>query len=70
MHDILFVEEVGRRDMKERALVLLQGIAIGLFGGFCILYLGFKGIGLFFFVVGVGIALTAILGSASDSVDE
>jgi hypothetical protein len=56
--------------MKERILLLLQGIGIGLFGGVCILYLGFEGIGVFFLVAGVGIALTAIFGGASKSVNK
>lgn len=56
--------------MKERVVVMIQGMGIALFGGFCILYLGFKEIGMFFFVVGVGITLTAIFGTTPKSMDE
>lgn len=56
--------------MKERIWVFIQGIAIGLFGILCFLRLGFKEIGTFFCIVGIGIALTGVFGSASNSVDE
>jgi len=56
--------------MKERIWVFIQGIAIGLFGGFCFLHLGYKGIGAFFCIVGIGIAVTGIFGSIPNSIDE
>ena len=56
--------------MKTRIGILIQGILIGIFGIFCMVNLAMKGIGMFFVIFGLGIALTAVFGRDSDSVDK
>ena len=68
--DILCIETKREVEMKERVLVLIQGIVIGMFGVLCIFQLGFNGIGIFFSVVGMWIGLVAIFGTSSNSADE